>query len=74
MEEEDGSHEEREKRKCLVWLIAVIVGGSTAHPADLTELLTLFSSENFECGSICIDKRVVFVFILIIGPLRIGMK
>jgi hypothetical protein len=59
------------KKECLVWLIAVIVG-STAHPADLAELLTLFPGENFECGSISIDKRVIFV--LIRGLLSIGMK
>jgi len=61
----------KEKKKCLVWLIAVIVG-STAHPADLAELLTLFPGENFECGSIGIDKCVIFV--LVRGLLRIGMK
>jgi hypothetical protein len=62
------------KKKCLVRLIAVIVD-STAHPADLAEFLALFSSEDFKCGSICIDKCVVFVVVIvIIGPSRVGMK
>jgi hypothetical protein len=61
------------KKECLVGLKADIVDRSTAHPADLAEFLALFSSENFKCGSICIDKCVVVV-IFIIGRLRIRMK
>ncbi len=66
--------ERGKKKQCLVGLIAVIVSGSTAHPADLAELLVLISSKNFECGSIWIDKCVVVVVNPIIGSLRIGMK
>jgi hypothetical protein len=67
-----GRKGEKKKKECLVCLIGIIVGGSTAHPADLAELLTLFSGENFKCGSISIDERVIFV--LVGGVLRIGMK
>ena len=66
--------ERGKKKQCLVvGLITVIVSGSTAHPADLAELLALISSKNFECGSIWIDKCVVVVN-PIRGSLRIGMK
>ena len=66
-----GKGEEKE-RKCLVWLIAVIADGSTAHPADLTEFLTLLASENFKCGRIWIEECIIFV--PFIGILRIRMK
>jgi hypothetical protein len=65
--------EGEEKKKRLVGLIAGIVDRSIAHPADLAELLTLFSSENFKGGSIGIDKSVV-VFVLITGNVRVWVK
>jgi hypothetical protein len=72
-EEENGKYGGREKTKCLVGLKAVIVNRSTAHPADLAELLALFAGENFKLGSICIDKCAVVV-IPVIGFLSVGMK
>jgi hypothetical protein len=61
-------------KKRLVWLIAVIVDRSVAHPSDLAEFLALVSSEYFKCRSIRIDISVVVVVLSIIGLLRIGMK
>jgi hypothetical protein len=67
----------KKKGKCLVGLIAVIVSGLTAHPADLAEFLALISSENFKCSRIWIDKCIVVVVVVvisIIGSWGIGMK
>jgi hypothetical protein len=77
--QEANSGKRGEKRKCLVGLIAVIVSGITAHPADLAEFLALISSENFKCSRIWIDKCAVIVVVVVvaisvIGSLRIGMK
>jgi len=67
-----GGEGKGKEKKRLVGLIAVIVDGSIAHPADLAKFLTLFSSENFKCGSIWIDKRVVSV--PVVGLLGVGVK
>jgi choline-glycine betaine transporter len=76
--QETNSGKGGEKRKCLVGLIAVIVGRSTAHPADLAEFLALISGENFKWSRIWIDKSAVVIVIVVaisvIGSLRIGMK
>jgi hypothetical protein len=62
------SEDRDNERECLVWLITVIVDGSTAHPADFTELLTLLSSEHFKFGRVWIDECIIFVpFIRILG-------
>jgi hypothetical protein len=64
------------KRKCLVGLIAVIVGGITAHPANLAKLFISFTSKNVKSCGVWVDKCVIVVVVtaVVIGLLWIGMK
>ena len=63
---------DREKGKvCLVGLKAAVVDEITAHPSDLAELFALSPGEDFKLA--ITDERIV-VSVLVVGPLRIGVK
>lgn len=62
---------ERQRKRCLVRGVTVVIDEIAAHPANLAQLLVLIPVERLEC--VGIDEGVVVVFHVVCGG-RIGVQ
>ena len=73
-EQRKGKEKTKQKKRCLVWRISVIINEIAAHPPDFTEFLVLVSIERLErrwCRPVGVDEGVVEVVVVV---LRVGVE